>query len=148
MIELKFETTRFKVQPQNAETYRLALAKPKKHKPEALTSVNLKREYPIFKPGMKTSDYVNDFAALNARCMLIGLDYTYTDRVAPMLDAAYPEVVESVNDEYVPDFLSTPTSKAKKQTVATLRQSIQSALTLMQAGDVDMAQCILNEAIK
>lgn len=46
-----------------------------------------------------------------------------------------------------PDYVYTPT-KAKKQTVATLKATITQALALLQAGDVDTAQCVLSEAVK
>jgi Tfp pilus assembly protein PilF len=60
-----------------------------------------------------------------------------------MLDAAQPEVLEELDVDYV----YTPT-KAKKQTVASLKATIAQALEMLQAGDVDTAQCVLNEAIK
>jgi hypothetical protein len=72
--------------------------------------------------------------------MLKGEGFTFADRVAPMLDPAQPEVLEELD----PDYVYTPT-KAKKQT---LKATITQALALLQAGDVDTAQCILTEAVK
>ena len=148
MIEFTHTSTRFTVLPQNAQAYREALDKPTKHKFLALSSFNLKRSYPKFFPGMSTADYVRVFnVQFDGMQHPIKHDCPNYHAPAPMLDAAQPEVLEELDPDYVPDFLST-TIKAKKQTVADLRRSIQSALDLLQAGDVDMAQCVLNESLK
>jgi len=113
MIEFTHASTRYKVKPENAQSMRDILAKPKKHKPEALSSVNLKRSYPIFEIGMSTADYVSLFNGLNSRLMHHGIDHGCPNyhKPAPMLDASIPECVEDINPDYVPEFLSTPVKK-------------------------------------
>ena len=145
MIEFTQGTTRFTVQPENAQAYRAALDKPAKHKPVALSSKNLTRQYPAFLAGhTTTADYVRRFQS-----QFDGMQHPITHGCAnyhapaPMLDPLTPEVIEEAN----PDYVYTPT-KAKKQTVATLKVTITQALALLQAGDVDMAQCVLSEAVK
>lgn len=149
MIEFTHATTRFKVQPQNAQTIRDALAKPEKHKPVALSSVNLKRSYPAFKPGMSTAEYVAQFNGLNSRLLHHGIEHGCSNyhNPAPMLDPSIPECVEDDNPDYVPEFLSVKV-KPVKVTVATLKASIVQALECLARGDSDTAQCILNETIK
>jgi hypothetical protein len=88
---------------------------------------------------------VSQYASLNSRLLLKGEGFTFADRAAPMLDATQPEVLEELDVDYVPP---TWTPSPKKQTVASLRATIAQALKLLQAGNVDMAQCVLNEAIK
>lgn len=144
MINFTQETTRYTVKPENAQEYRRLAAKPPaiKRKVDAKHSAT-RRDYPEFYAGMTTADYLAQYASLNARLLLKGEGFTFADRAAPMLDATQPEVLEELD----PDYVYTPT-KAKKQTVADLRRSIQSALDLLHAGDVDTAQCVLSEAVK
>lgn len=146
MIEFTHATTRYRVKPENAQAYRAALDKPKKHKPEALSSVNLARQYPAFLAGVTTTaDYIARFnSQFDGRQHPV--KYTHADRVAATLDPTQPEVLEELNPDYTPPFLA-PT-KAKKQTVGELRKVIESAYALLQAGDIDTAQCVLNEAIR
>jgi hypothetical protein len=148
MIDFTHTNTRFTVLPQNAQAYREALDKPTKHKFLALSSFNLKRSYPKFFPGMSTADYVRVFnVQFDGMQHPIKHDCANYYETAPMLDAAQPEVLEELDPDYVPDFLST-TTKAKKQTVASLKASITEALALLARGDVDMAQCVLSESLK
>jgi hypothetical protein len=142
MIEFTHKTTQYRVKPENAHAYRAALDKPKKHKPEALSSVNLRRDYPIFEPGMKTADYLALYGALNSRLLLTTLEYAHADRVAPMLDATQPEALEELNTDYTP-----PQPKPKKRKGAEVMDVIQSALNLLRAGDVHMAEFVLRKAI-
>lgn len=148
MIQFTHESTRYTVKPENAQAIRNTLAKPKKHKPEALSSVNLKRDYPVFEIGMSTADYVSLFNGLNSRLMHHGIEHGCLNyhKPAPMLDASIPECVEDENPDYVPEFLSTP--KKPAQSVASLKKSIRAALDLIAAGDIDSAQCLLVEVIK
>jgi hypothetical protein len=60
-----------------------------------------------------------------------------------MLDPSIPEVLEELD----PDYVYTPT-KAKKQTVASLKAAIAQALEALKQGDTDTAQCVLNEAMR
>ena len=142
MIEFTHKTAQYRVKPENAHAYRAALDKPKKHKIEALSSVNLRRDYPVFEPGMKTADYLALYGALNSRLLLTTLEYTHADRVAPMLDATQPEALEELNTDYTP-----PLPKPKKRKGAEVMEVIQSALNLLRAGDVHMAEFVLRKAI-
>jgi hypothetical protein len=142
MIEFTHKTTQYRVKPENAQAYRAALDKPKKHKPEALSSVNLRRDYPVFEPGMKTADYLALYVALNSRLLLTTLEYTHADRAAAMLDPTWPEVLEELDPDYTPTATAT-----KRQTTADLRKVIREAYDLLKAGDVDTAQCVLSSAL-
>jgi hypothetical protein len=148
MIEFTHATTRYTVQPENAQAYRAALGKPAKHKSVALSSKNLTRQYPAFLAGhTTTAEYVRAFQSqFDGMHHPIKHDCPNYHAPAPMLDPSIPEVLEELAPDYVPQALST--AKPKKQTVADLRRSIQSALDLLQAGDVDMAQCVLSESLK
>ena len=103
MIEFTHATTRYKCNPENAQAIRDALAKPKKHKPVALSSVNLKRSYPAFEQGMSTAEYVAQFNGLNSRLLHHGIEHGCPNyhKPAPMLDASIPECVEDENPDYV-----------------------------------------------
>jgi hypothetical protein len=142
MIEFTHKTTQYRVKPENAQAYRAALDKPKKHKIEALSSVNLRRDYPIFEPGMKTADYLALYGALNSRLLLTTLEYAHADRAAPMLDPTQPEVLEEMNPDYTP-----PQPKPKKRKGAEVMEVIESALNLIRAGDINMAEFVLRRAI-
>lgn len=144
MIEFTHTTTRYTVKPENAQEYRKLAAKPPaiKRKVDRHHDAT-RRDYPAFYAGMTTAEYVNTYASLNSRLLLKGEGFTFANRVAPMLDATQPEVIEEID----PDYVYTPT-KAKKQTVASLKATIAQALALLQAGDADMAQCVLSEAVK
>ena len=144
MIEFTHATTRYTVKPENALEYRRLAAKPPAIKRKVDRSHDsTRRDYPEFYAGMTTAEYVSRYASLNARLLLKGEGFTFADRAAPMLDATQPEVIEELD----PDYVYTPT-KAKKQTVATLKATITQVLALLQAGDVDTAQCVLSEAVK
>ena len=146
MIEFTHATTRYRVKPENAQAYRAALDKPKKHKPEALSSTNFARQYPAFLAGVTTTaDYIARFnSQFDGRQHPV--EYTHADRIAPTLDPTQPEVLEELNPDYTPPLLAP--AKAKKQTVGELRKVIESAYALLQSGDIDTAQCVLNEAIR
>jgi hypothetical protein len=144
MIEFTHATTRYTVKPENAQEYRKQAANPPKIKRKVdAKNDSMKRGYPEFYAGMTTDDYVRQYASLNARLLLKGEGFTFADRPAPMLDAAQPEVLEELD----PDYEYTPT-KAKKQTVASLKSAIVQALESLKQGDTDTAQCVLNEAIR
>ncbi len=144
MIEFTHATTRYTVKPENAQEYRRLAANPPKIKRKVdPKNDSMKRGYPEFYAGMTTDDYVSQYASLNARLLLKGEGFTFADRIAPMLDAAQPEVLE----EHDPDYEYMPT-KAKKQTVASLKAVIAQALESIQQGDTDTAQCVLTEALR
>jgi hypothetical protein len=144
MIEFTHATTRYTVKPENAQEYRRLAAKPPAIKRKVDRNHDAtRRDYPQFYAGMTTTDYLTQYASLNSRLLLKGEGFTFADRAAPMLDAAQPEVLEELD----PDYEYTPT-KAKKQTVASLKAAIAQALESLKQGDTDTAQCILNEAIR
>jgi hypothetical protein len=58
-----------------------------------------------------------------------------------MYDGTTPEVLEELD----PDYEYTPTIKARK---ITAKQAIVQALEALKLGDIDTAQCILEEALK
>lgn len=143
MINFTQETTRYTVKPENAQEYRKLAAKPPAIKRKVdRNHDSTRRDYPGFYAGMTTAEYVNQYASLNARLLLKGEGFTFANRAAPMLDATQPEVLEELDADYV----YAPT-KAKKATVASLKATITQALALLQAGDVDTAQCVLSEAL-
>jgi hypothetical protein len=144
MIEFTHATTRYTVKPENAQEYRRLAVNPPKIKRKAdAKNDSMRRGYPEFYAGMTTDDYVSQYASLNARLLLKGEGFTFADRPAPMLDPSIPEVFEELD----PDYVYTPT-KAKKQTVASLKAAIAQALEALKQGDTDTAQCVLNEALK
>jgi hypothetical protein len=131
MVDFTHTNTRFTVLPQNAQAYREALDKPTKHKFLALSSFNLKRSYPKFFPGMSTADYVRVFnVQFDGMQHPIKHDCANYYETAPMLDAAQPEVLEELD----PDYEYTPT-KAKKQTVASLKAAIVRAIQMLEISE-------------
>jgi len=116
MIEFTHETTRYTVKSENAPKLREILAKPKKHKPVALSSKNLLRNYPQFVAGMSTSDYVHQFNRQfeDIQHKIVHECPRY-HMPAPMLDASTPECVEDENPDYVEP---VKISKPKRVTVS------------------------------
>lgn len=103
MIEFTYETTRYKVKPENAQAIRNLAAKPPKIKNKVDRKHDAtRRDYPIFEAGMTTEDYLKCYAALNSRLLLSSWAYNYDLRAAPMLDATQPEVWEEVDEHYIP----------------------------------------------
>ena len=141
MIEFTHHGITVKCKPENAMQYRTAMDKPPKIKVKVDRRFDcMRRHYPKFYAGMTTTaDYVREYASINDHQKLIVLEYTHADRLAPMLDAAAPEVLEEPDADYV------PTVKARK---ITPKQAIMQALDALKAGDIDTAQCILTEALK
>lgn len=107
MIEIKHARATLKVRPEHAQETHDFLAVidkskgkrgrkfgPQKAGPRSAS----KRTYPVFYPGMSTTEYLVRFHQHNGHLMWKGLAYTYADRVAPSLDPSYPEVLETQND--------------------------------------------------
>jgi hypothetical protein len=131
MIEFTHATTRYTVKPENAQAYRAALNKPAKHKPVATSSKNLARSYPEFKPGLTTSEYVRRFQSqFDGVQHRIQHDCANYYETAPMLDPSIPEVLEELD----PDYVYTPT-KAKKQTVASLKAAVVRAIQMLEISE-------------
>tara|TARA_R110000868_G_scaffold31089_1_gene114228 strand:- start:2580 stop:3005 length:426 start_codon:yes stop_codon:yes gene_type:complete len=141
MIEFTHHGIKVKCKPERAMQYRAAMDKPPKIKVKVDRRFDcMRRHYPKFYAGLTTTaDYVREYASINNHQHLIGLEYTHADRLAPMLDASAPEVLEELDADYV------PTAKARK---ITPKQAIIQALDALKAGDMDTAQCILEEALK
>jgi hypothetical protein len=104
MITITHEKATFIVKPENAEQTRELLAlidKSKGRKGRKLPKDkghvkhdSSKRSYPTFTPGMRTSDYVARYAALNGHLSLAKVGYEHADRPAAMYDPTQPEVEE------------------------------------------------------
>ena len=104
MITITHNRATFTVKPENAEPTRELLAlidKSKGRKGRKLPKDkgnpkhdSSKRSYPVFEPGMSTSDYVARYAAINGHLSLAKIDYTHADRPAAMLNPSIPEVEE------------------------------------------------------
>ena len=141
MITFEHHGITVKCKPENAMQYRAAMDKPPKIKIKIDRRFDsMRRHYPKFYAGLTTTaDYVREYASINDHQKLIALEYTHADRLAPMLDAATPEVLEELDPDYV------PTIKTRK---ITAKQAIVQALDALKAGDIDTAQCILTEALK
>ena len=135
MITFTHDTTRFTVKPENAQEYRKLAAKPPKikFKVDALDRKHdcMKRDYPVFKPGMTTADYVSQFNGLNSRLLLTAWNYDNLSGIAPMLDAAQPEVLEELDPDYIPP---TWAPKAKPATAAQLRAALAGLLAAIESG--------------
>lgn len=141
MITFEHHGITVKCKPENAMQYRAAMDKPPKIKVKIDRRFDsMRRHYPKFYAGLTTTaDYVREYASINNHQHLIALEYTHADRLAPMLDASVPEVLEEIDPDYV------PTAKARK---ITPKQAIVQALDALKTGDIDTAQCILTEALK
>ena len=142
MITFEHHGIAVKCTPENAAAYRAAMDKPPKIKIKVDRRFDcMQRHYPKFYAGLTTTaDYVREYASINDHQKLIGLQYTHADRLAPMLDATTPEVLEELDADWVP-----PPPKARK---ITPKQAIIQALDTLKLGDIDTAQCILEEALK
>lgn len=134
MITFEHHGITVKCKPERAMQYRAAMDKPPK-----ITKPKEKRDFPAFHAGMETADYLSRYASLNNRLLLSAWKFDHADRLAPVLDATTPEVLEELDADYV------PTAKARK---ITPKQAIIQALDALKLGDVDTAQCILTEALK
>jgi hypothetical protein len=138
MINFTHTGVKIKCKPENAAEYRRLMDKPPKAK-----AVSEKRDYPKWNPTMTTGGYLQKYLALNDRRRMLECGHTCAnyDVVPTMYDSAAPEVLEELD----PDYEYTPTIKARK---ITAKQAIVQALAALKVGDMDMAQCILEEALK
>jgi hypothetical protein len=140
MIEFTHHGIKVKCKPERAMQYRTAMDKPPKIKVKVdRQHDSMRRDFPAFHAGMETADYLSRYASLNNRLLLSAWKFDHADRLAPVLDATAPEVLEELDPDYV------PTAKARK---ITPKQAIVQALDALKAGDIDTAQCILTEALK
>lgn len=140
MITFEHHGITVKCKPENAAEYRRLMDKPPKIKVKVdRQHDSMRRDFPAFFAGMDTADYISRYASLNNRLLLSAWKFDHEDQAAPMLDATTPEVLEELDPDWV------PTAKARK---ITPKQAIIQALDALKAGDIDMAQCILTEALK
>jgi hypothetical protein len=140
MITFEHHGITVKCKPENAAEYRRLMDKPPKIKVKVdRQHDSMKRDFPAFFAGMDTADYLSRYASLNNRLLLSAWKFDHEDQAAPMLDATTPEVLEELDPDWV------PTAKARK---ITPKQAIVQALDALKTGDIDMAQCILTEALK
>ena len=125
MIEFTHATTRYKVKPENAEKFRQLAAKPPKIKcPVDRTNDSMRRVYPDFYSGIKTSEYLSRYADLHERLHLTAWEFDYTDRAAPMLDPTTPEVLEEPDADYVPTVKQKITPKKALQLIAAIEPDV------------------------
>ena len=138
MITFEHHGITVKCKPENAMKYRVAMDKPAKAK-----AVSEKRDYPKWSPAMTTADYLQAYIRLNDRRRMIECGHTCANYhgTATLYDGAAPEALEEPDADYE----YTPTIKARK---ITPKQAIIQALDALKAGDMDTAQCILEEALK
>ena len=140
MITFEHHGITVKCKPENAAEYRRLMDKPPKIKVKVdRQHDSMRRDFPAFFAGMDTADYLSRYASLNNRLLLSAWKFDHEDQAAPMLDATTPEVLEELDPDWV------PTAKARK---ITPKQAIVQALDALKAGDIDTAQCILEEALK
>lgn len=136
MITFEHTGVKIKCKPERAMQYRAAIDKPAKAK-----TVSEKRDYPKWNPTMSTAGYVQAYIRLNERRKMLDCGHTCENYYGTptMYDGSAPEVLEELDPDWV------PTAKPRK---ITAKQAIVQALDALKAGDVDMAQCILSEALK
>lgn len=135
MLTFNHESARYTCKPETAARLRAELAKPKKHKPVALSTKNLARTYPAFNLGMSTADYVSAFNTANGSLMLnhaLRHDCDNYHKPAPMLDMSQPECVEDEN----PDYVYEPAKVVvKKGTPAQIKAALAELIRAVYEGD-------------
>jgi hypothetical protein len=136
MITISHDRARFTLKPEKAEGARTLLvlidktagqqgAKRVREKVNPLDNSN-KRDYPAFYAGMATADYINDYNAVNHRKKLLKLEFTFANRLAPILDATIEEVCEEPNPDYIAPAYVAPVAKAKRSNA--LRDAVLACL--------------------
>jgi hypothetical protein len=146
LIEFTFENTRFKCLPENVARVRATLEKMPKHKPVALSTKNLVRQYPAFLPGeTTTADYVARFnSQFDGRQHPVEYACENYHKAPAMLNPMFPEVVE----EFDPDYIEPVATKAKRPSATQYRAACVDALAAIERGDILAAQLVLLEALK
>lgn len=143
MISFTHKTTRYTVNEANAQAYRAALDKPKKHKPVGLSPV--KYSYPAFVPGMSTAEYVRQFTQLNTNRIELAHECPNYYKPAPMLDASQPEVVEELDPDYV-EPIKAAKPKKTKQTNEAHAQALRAIALLTHDGSHDSVRIAFEHA--
>lgn len=134
MLTLNYQPTRITCTEANAPLYRgiIDSGKPRKFKKE--TDYSIKRDYPEFKPGMTTAEYVAAFNRMNGRISLRALEHGCPgmNNPAPMLDATFPEVTEELDPDYV---APAKAIKPKAATAAQLKAALAELIAAVEHGD-------------
>lgn len=120
MLTIQYDTARITCTEANAAKYRAIVdsGKPRKWK---ITPV--KRDYPVFTPGMSTAEYVRQFnRQFDGVQIKVQHDCPRYHMPAPMLDATQPEVLEELDPDYVEQ---APAPKRKAATAAQLRKALE-----------------------
>ena len=149
MITLHNQTTRYTVQPANAQAYRKIIDSGKLSTGNKVSpSFEAKRRnYPGYGSQMTTGDYIKAYERFNEHLKLYPLDIVpNVDRVPPTLDATYPEVIEEIDPDYMPPVKATRKPSASKQLEAT-KAAIHRALCALALSDISKAEKILNEVL-
>jgi hypothetical protein len=147
LIEFTFENTRFKCLPENVARVRATLEKMPKHKPVALSTKNLARQYPAFLAGeTTTADYVARFN-LQFDGLQHPIEYACENyhKAPAMLNPMFPEVVEESDPDYIEPENKT---KAKRPSATHYRVACSEALAAIERGDVLAAQLVLIGVLK
>jgi hypothetical protein len=146
-VSFNHESTRFRCKPENAAKLRATLEKMPKHRPVALRSKNLGRQYPSYLAGhTTTADYVERFNSQFERYQIpIEHHCENYHGLAPMLNPELPEVIEEID----PDYIETQKPvKRKKPTAAHYELACRKALACLIRGDEDEAGAILMEMLE
>ena len=131
MITFTHATTRYTVTEANAAKVRAQLDSGKPRKWKMPSSTPVRRDYPIFTPGMSTADYVKLFnRQFEGAQVRVQHDCPRYHMPAPMLDATQPEVLEEIDPDYV---AQTPAPKRKAATAAQLRKALENILAIQPA---------------
>lgn len=146
MITIKHNSTVYTVTEANAAKVRAILDSGKLPKIKSPQSTPIRRDYPVFMPGMSTADYVAAFnRQFDGQQVRVQHDCPRYHMPAPMLDPTQPEVVEEIDPDYVEP---VRVEKRKAPTAAQYRKACQEALDLLARGDIDTAQCVLSEVLR
>lgn len=135
MITIHYDTARVTCTEANAAKYRAIVDSGKPRKWKMPSSTPVRREYPVFTPGMTTADYVKLFnRQFDGAQVKVQHDCPRYHMPAPMLDATQPEVLEELDPDYVEQ---APAPKRKAATTAQLRKACEAALALLTDPDAD-----------
>lgn len=129
MITIQHQTTRFTVLEQNAQKYRAILDSGKPVKFRRPRDVSAKRDYPVYTPGMSTSDYLAAYDRINAGHRLLPIQH-YCDnwhKPATLLDPTIPEVIGELDPDYT-EQEKPKTSRTSAKRYAALRDAVIACL--------------------
>lgn len=125
MITIQHQSTRYTVTPENAVRIRATLDKGSpKHK--FIGHTPAKYFYPVFTPGMTTSEYVRIFRENNGHRVPLEHECANYYSPAAMLDPSTPAVIEETNPDYIAPV--TP-AKVKKQSIKEQLHALQKVVT-------------------